>query len=419
MEFFEIFQYDWAIRALIASSLVGVMCGILGCFIVLRNMSLIGDALSHSILPGVVVGFMIAGHSILAFFTGSIIAGLITALLITLIQRKVKGKEDAAIGIVFTVMFALGVIGISWLGRKEGVHLDLKDFLFGNVLGVSNADLILTSIITGYIILCLIVFYRYFFATTFQQTIAQTLGISTSTMHYFLMLLLSFAVVASLQSVGVILVVAMLIIPASTAYLITSSLKKMLLWSSLIGLTSTIGGLSIAILLETTPGPAMTVTAGFIYLIFVLFSPKKGLLVKAIRDREKQRKYSMEDVLKQCFKAEKPVPKSFLEERTGLSSAKVAKSIKNLLAEDLLTLAGSDYKLTQLGSDKAEKLLRAHRLWETYMVKQKGNAPEHTHAQAEKIEHHLSDKLIEDVDSSVGSPTKDPHGSPIPPKRNK
>ena len=137
-----IFEYEWFIRALIASSMVGIMCGVLGCFIVLRNMSLIGDALAHAILPGIVVVFPIVGYSPLGFFTGAVIAGLLTAVAITWIQHNVKTKNDAAIGIVFTAMFSIGVIGISWISKNEGVHLDLKDFLFGNILGISNEDIL-------------------------------------------------------------------------------------------------------------------------------------------------------------------------------------------------------------------------------------------------------------------------------------
>ncbi|MDX1666989.1 MAG: metal ABC transporter permease, partial [Saprospiraceae bacterium] len=227
-ELIEVFQYEWAQRALLASAMVGVMCGVLGCFIVLRNMSLIGDALAHAILPGVVFAFMIVGYSALGFFVGSVIAGLIAAVGITWIQHNVRTKNDAAIGIVFTAMFSVGVMGISWISRNEGVHLDLKDFLFGNVLGVANQDLYLTALVTVYVLVSVVVFYRYLFISTFQPVVAQTMGISVKMIHYFLMLLLSFAVVASLQTVGVILVVAMLITPASTALLLASRLYKVI-----------------------------------------------------------------------------------------------------------------------------------------------------------------------------------------------
>jgi ABC-type Mn2+/Zn2+ transport system permease subunit len=263
----------------LASTMIGVMCGILGCFIVLRNMSLIGDALSHAILPGVVFAFIFFGYSVIGFFTGSVIAGLLSAVLITWIQQNVKTKNDAAIGIVFTAMFSIGVMGISWLSKKQGVHLDLKDFLFGNVLGVSDEDLWLTAGVTVYVVLSVIIFYRYLFITTFQPVIAQTMGISTKVVHYFLMLLLSFAVVASLQTVGVILVVAMLITPASTAILLSDRLQNVVIIAAILGLLSAVVGLIVAIAIETTPGPAMAVVSTIFYAMAVLFAPKKGILI--------------------------------------------------------------------------------------------------------------------------------------------
>jgi ABC-type Mn2+/Zn2+ transport system permease subunit/Mn-dependent DtxR family transcriptional regulator len=419
MEWFEVFQYDWAIRALIASSLVGVMCGILGCFIILRNMALIGDALSHAILPGVVVGFMIAGHSILAIFTGSVVAGLITAVLITLIQRNVKAKEDAAIGIVFTFMFALGVMGISFISRKEGVHIDMKDFLFGNVLGVANQDLLLTSLITLYIIACLVIFYRYFLITTFQSVIAETMGISSSTIHYFLMLLLSFAVVASLQSVGVILVVAMLIIPASCAYLLTDRLDRMLVISGFIGLVSTISGLLLAIKLETTPGPAMTIVATFFYFLSIFFAPKKGLVIKYLIRSKKQRKIWMEDVLKQMLKLSESENLSLqtLSDAGYIKSGKLNSVLRKLSRKDLVN-NGPTLTLSVEGEKYATRLVRAHRLWETYLVEKLGLTADQIHEQAEKYEHILTDEFLEKVDRRLGFPDIDPHGSPIPPGKN-
>ncbi|MEL6987658.1 MAG: metal ABC transporter permease, partial [Bacteroidota bacterium] len=302
MELFEILQNEWALRALIASCLVGVMCGVLGCFIVLRNMSLIGDALAHAILPGVVVAFVLIGQSTLGFFIGSVAAGLLTAVIITWIQHNVKTKNDAAIGIVFTAMFSIGVIGISNISRRPGVHLDLKDFLVGNVLGVSNEDIWLTAAITIYVLLSVIVFYRYLFITTFQPTIAETMGISVKMIHYFLMLLLSFAVVASLRTVGVILVVAMLITPASTALLLTDKLQRVIILSGIIGFFTAAFGLILAIIFETTPGPAMVLVATLFYFIAVIFAPQKGLLFKYFRKQKLQRKIFKEDILQASLK---------------------------------------------------------------------------------------------------------------------
>lgn len=415
----DFFQYPFAIRALLASSMVGVMCGILGAFIVLRNMALIGDALSHAILPGVVVGFLVAGYSILGFFTGSVIAGLLAAVIITWIQRNVSTQEDAAIGIVFTSMFALGVMGISWLTHQEGVHLDLKDFLFGNVLGISNDDLWLTFAVMMFTIVCVISFYRFLFITTFESVVARTLGFSVKTIHYFLMLLLSFAVVASLQSVGVILVVAMLITPASTAYLVTHRLSAMVWISAVVGLLSAVLGLLVAVLLQTTPGPAMTVMATLIYLIAVLFAPNKGLVSRGLIQRAKRAKILREDILKQAVRlAEKrELSMASLAARLDRSEWVIRRQMKRLINKGLMKSSSSGIGITDEGLETGYQLIRAHRLWETYLVEKVGLSEDQIHDDAENLEHLLNEEILEEVSSSLGNPRRDPHGSPIPTAR--
>lgn len=412
----EIFSEAYAIRALIASAMVGVTCGILGAFIVLRNMSLIGDALSHAILPGVVVGFVIAGYSVLGFFIGSVIAALAAAILITWIQRNVRTHIDASIGIVFTVMFALGVIGISNVTRKQGVHLDLKDFLFGNILGISDQDLWLTGIVLVFTVISVIAFYRFLFITTFDAVVAKTMGISVSTVHYFMMLLLSFAVVASLRTVGVILVVAMLITPASTAYLLTHKLKQMVVLSAVIGLMSTLVGLLVAIIFETTPGPAMTVVATAFYLLAVMFAPQKGLLVRFLKKRSNRLKILREDILKQALKlheANELSPEK-LADKLEIPQVKLRQQLPILRQKGWIKKDKNVLTLTEEGISRALELVRAHRLWETYLVNTFGLKEDQIHADAERYEHILTPELAEEMDKQLGYPENDPHGSPIP-----
>lgn len=416
-ELSDVFGYAYAQRALLASVLVGITCGLLGVFIVLRNMSLIGDALSHAILPGVVVGFLIAGHSIFAFFTGSVVAGLLAALSITWLQRNVKTKEDAAIGIVFSAMFALGIIGISAVTRQEGVHLDMKDFLFGNVLGIADQDIWLTGLIMAYTLLCILAFYRYFFVTTFQAVMATTTGINANLMHYFMMMLLSFAVVASLQSVGVILVVAMLIIPASTALLLSNRLPVVLALSALVGVLSASLGLIFAIIWETTPGPAMTLVATAFYLMAMLFSPKKGLLLLRIRKARRQRLQALEDVLKALVKLQEKGVKSLPETAAafGLSERQLRRKLLALQGRKWLEpLRQGEIQLSAAGLERAYQLIRAHRIWESYLVQEMGLGANQIHVQAEQFEHRLPEVFLQEVEERLGFPTTDPHGSPIP-----
>lgn len=417
-ELVEALQQEWAIRALIASSMVGIMCGALGCFIVLRNMALIGDALAHAILPGVVLAFVIVGYSTLGFFTGAVLAGLTTAIGITWIQQNVKTKNDAAIGIVFTAMFSIGVIGISYISHNEGVHLDLKDFLFGNTLGVYNEDLILTASICLYVLLSIWFFYRYLLVSTFQAVIAETMGISVTIVHYFLMLLLSFAVVASLQTVGVIQVVAMLITPASTALLLSNRMRTVIWIASFLGLISAVLGLLLAIVFSTTPGPVMAVTATFLYLLAVFFAPQKGLVFRFFQKRKLRRRIQLEDTMKQAHRLaqQKDLTLSTLSARLGFSKATLQNHLQTLKSRTLLSGNGEELALTEKGEEEASRLVRAHRLWETYLVKKMGLTEEQIHEDAEKYEHLLSDELLDEVDRTLGFPPLDPHGSPIPVK---
>ena len=373
-ELFEILSSEWAIRALIASSLVGLMCGILGTFIVLRNMSLIGDALSHAVLPGIFFAFLFFGYSTIGFFIGSTIAGLIAGISISWIQQNVETKNDAAIGIIFTAMFAIGIMGISWLNQSEGVHLDLKDFLFGNVLGISNEDIYLTIGVAVYTMISVVLFYRYLFITTFQPTIAETMGISARTIHYFLMLLLSFAIVASLRTVGVILVVAMLITPASTALLLSDRLKSVIAISGLTGVVSAVLGLVFSILLETTPGPAMTIVATAFYFLAVVFSPQKGLLFRHTQRRVEKKRIEREDILRQVIKnpLDAGMEISEISNRLHMKISHLRRVINTMTRSSLLSAINGKVILSKEGQEKAEQLVRAHRLWETYQVKQMG-----------------------------------------------
>lgn len=416
MEIWQILQEPWAVRALIASTMVGLTCGALGAFIVLRNMSMIGDALSHAILPGVVIAFVFFGYNTLGFFFGSVAAGLLSALIITWIQQNVKTKNDAAIGIVFTAMFSIGVIGISSISRT-GVHLDLKDFLFGNVLGVSNEDLVMTGVVMMMVILSIIIFYRYLFASTFQPTIASTMGIPVKLMHYYLMLLLSFSVVAAMQTVGVILVVAMLITPASTALLLTDRLPRVLVMASIIGFLCSITGLMISIIYEMPPGPAIAVTATAIYLLVALGSPKHGFIAKWIRSQKQHRKIILEDILKEVFKKSfaSPSDGNTIGEKLSIPAGRLKRMTKLLIRQKLIKpVNDGTLVLTETGRAQANSLIRAHRLWESYLVKEMGMDAAQIHPEAERYEHLLTSDQVDEVDKRLGYPALDPHGAPIP-----
>lgn len=415
-EILELLSTDLFQRALITSSMVGLMCGILGAFLVLRNMSLIGDALSHSVLPGIFFAFVIVqSYNSIAFFIGSSIAGLVAAISISWIQQNMTTKNDAAIGIVYTTLFSVGVIGISWLQHSEGVHIDLKDFLFGNILGISNEDIYLTFGVMLFTIISITLFYRHLFVSTFQETIAQTMGIPTKFLHYFLLLILSFVVVASLQAVGVILVVAMLVTPASTALLLSNKMKNVIIISALLGLLAAIIGLITSIVLDFPPGPAMAVVSALIYFLAVLFSPEHGIIFKFFRERNESNRIEKEDIIKYVFK-NKNTSIADVANYVGLSTSKVNSLISSLLSKGLIIKSASTLQLTESGDAQANELIRAHRLWETYQVEAMGMDASKIHPDAERMEHHLSKDMLDKISKDLGHPDVDPHGSPIPPR---
>ncbi|MCJ1978339.1 metal ABC transporter permease [Lactococcus paracarnosus] len=265
-------QYNFLQTALITSILVGVMSGIIGSFIILRGMSLMGDAISHAVLPGVAVAYMLG----LNLLFGASVFGILAAMLIGYVASHSKLKNDTAIGIVFSAFYALGFILISLAESASNLH----HILFGNVLAVSDADLITTTCVLIVVILFIVLFYKELLITSFDTTFAQTYGLKTQAIHYALMLMLTLVTVSSLQTVGIILVVAMLITPAATAFLWTDKLHVMLVYSGVFGAVAALVGLFISYTFNLASGPAIVLVAAILFGFSFLVSPKQGILFK-------------------------------------------------------------------------------------------------------------------------------------------
>lgn len=420
--FIEPLQYEFLQRAMIASVIVGITSGLVGTFIMLRKMAMIGDALSHAVLPGVIIGFMIAGKSPLVLFAGAVVSGIITAILIGFVNRNSKVKEDTAIGVIFTGAFALGILLVS---QMKNVHIDLSSYLFGDILGVSSADLILSAVIGGIIILGILLFYKQLLVSSFDPTMAAVMGISTGLIHYFLMGLLSMTIVASLQSVGVILVVAMLITPAATAYLLTDRLHKMLFLSAGIGVFTALTGLIGSYHLNFASGASMVVFATLIFLTALFFSPSQGIVIKYIKRKRTTAENMQQDILKLIYKNsfddktnEKPGAYNInsLAEQTGVETGFIKKRLKVLHKKNLITYNGDSVMLTPEGEKAAGRVLRSHRLWEAYLTGKDVLGKNYIHSDAEEAEHLLTDEILDEIEEALGHPEFDPHGSPIPKK---
>jgi manganese transport system permease protein len=274
----DIMNYQFLQKALITSIAVGIICGIIGSFIILRGMALMGDAISHAVLPGVAISYMLG----INYFYGAVAFGILTAIGIGVVSQNSRIKSDSSIGIVFTAFFSLGIILIA----NAQTATDLTQILFGNVLSIRNSDMIMTLITSGIIIFAVTAFYKELLISTFDETMAAAYGLPTKLIHYGIMMLLTLATVASLQTVGVVLVVAMLITPAATAYLLTNRFWVMLLFSSFFGALSSVIGLYISFKHNLSSGAVIVLTATALFILVFIFSPKQGVLWRSLRSRK-------------------------------------------------------------------------------------------------------------------------------------
>lgn len=263
-------EYDFMVKAVIVSSLVGIVCALLSCFLVLRRWSLMGDAVSHSVLPGVVLAY-VAG---LPFTIGAFVFGLGGAISIGYIKERVRLKDDAVIGIVYTTLMALGLVLVS----KIPSNIDLMHILFGYVLGISDSDALQVgaiAIVTGFV---LVLLRKNLLLYIFDPSHAQSIHLNVRFYHYLLLALLALTVVASVQTVGIILVIAMLITPGAIAHLLTDQFDRMLLISVVTSVVSCIVGAYASYYFDVSTGGAMVLTLGLLFIITFLFAPKYGVL---------------------------------------------------------------------------------------------------------------------------------------------
>lgn len=263
--------YDFMVRAILAAVMVGVVSAVLGTYIVLRGMAFFGDAVAHTILPGVVLAFLLG----FPLAVGALITGVLTAIGIGALTSRGVLKEDTAIGVVFAGLFALGVAMLSATGNYT---VDLAHFLFGNLLSVSNADLWVTVVLGAIVLIVIFLFYKEFLVMTFDPVLAVTLRLPTTFLRYLLLVLIAVTIVISLQVVGIALMLAMLVTPAATASLLTRRLPAMMAVAGAIGAGSGVVGLYASYYLNTAPGPTVVLVASLFFVIVFLLSPSKGAI---------------------------------------------------------------------------------------------------------------------------------------------
>ena len=415
-------------------------CALLGTFLVLRRMSMMGDAISHAVLPGLAVAFLLTGsRDSVVMLIGAGVVGLLTALLTQWVHSAGRVEQGAAMGVVFTILFAGGLILI----RQAADHVDLDPdcVLYGAIELVAldtvplfGLDVPRALLTTGGVflldLLCVLLLYKELKLAAFDPALATTLGFNANLLHYLLMTLVALTTVVAFESVGSILVVAMLIVTPAAAHLLTDRLGRMLVLSLILAAASaglghlaalTAPGLFGFTGLSTSTAGMMGVVAGVLFAVAMLFSPRHGLVSKLLHRVGLAVRIVREDVLGLLYRLDELGPAAALPRNAaglgrgiGVGPLLTGLALRSLRRRGEVEPAAGMYRLTPAGRTAAQGLVRTHRLWETYLGQFLGLPPDHLHETAERLEHVTGAALQTELAESLGYPAEDPQGKRIP-----
>lgn len=423
----------------LAGSLCAMSCALVGNFLVLRRLSLIGDAISHAVLPGIAAAFLWTGsRSAWSAIAGAAIVGILTVWLTELIRRYGRVEESAAIGVVFTALFALGLMMIA---RTDHVDLDPSCVLYGNLETIvfDNVatpvgevprvvlELALIFLLNSTLILFL---YKEWSLSTFDAGLAAAQGISPAFFHYLLAAMVAVTCIVAFRAVGNILVIAMLIVPSSIAYLCCSRLSRMILFSLFAAIAVAVLGHIAAITLPRPLGfksansaAMMALVSGILLIVAIFFSGKGGLIVRWLARQRLARRILSEDILALLYRqTENPSnsPRGLtqfeLTKRLKSTAPKVSSAIRDMANRGYIASHDGTCLLTDEGQRCAQNLIRSHRQWEQYLSLEAGVSDPRLHAQAESFEHYTDSKMRDELDRVIGAAPTDPHGKHIPPE---
>jgi manganese/zinc/iron transport system permease protein len=444
----------------LSAALAGLACAIPGNYLLLRRQSMMGDALSHTSLLGIVLAFLgsgwvfsqagaqqsedhIAAEAHWMMFAGAIIIGILAAVLAEAIHKLGRVESTAALGVVFTTMFATGLLLMRLVDKA---HVDVDCVLYGSIL-----DMVLNKVALGQWeipravllnggmaalnLLLVIVFYKELQISTFDAELATALGIRSSLINYALMAVTSATIVAVFESVGSIIVIAMLIVPAATAFLLTTRLEWMIPLSLMLAVLSAAVGHALAIMLPPVIFPRlgfetvrdasttgmMAATAGGFFFLALIFAPGQGIAIRFLRRTALSLRVAADDLLGLLYRmeelrleAETPRAPAMLSQQLGYGKLMTRLALWWLIHQKKLSHVEREFHLTEQGKKQAQGLVRAHRLWESYMAQHFNLSDQRLHQSAHRIEHFLDPSLRQDLAAELRSPNEDPHGRAIP-----
>jgi manganese/zinc/iron transport system permease protein len=413
--------YSLLIYILLGLGLVGAMSGAVGTFAFLKKKTLVGDAVSHSILPGLVIGYMLIGTKdpFVLILSGTIF-GLIAIRSIDLLQRKSKLSIDSSIAIVTTVYFALGSVLLSVVAKSpDGSQAGLKDFLFGKAATLTENDILAFGLVFVLVILTVIILFKPLQSIAFSADFAGGQGWKVKRYDFILAVLTSIVITTGLQAVGVVLMSALLIGPGAIARYWTNGLKSMLWMSVGVGAISGIAGGLLSLSKENMPtGPWVIIVLFTATILTLLFAPKKGWFAIQSRNRQNKKQMAEENLLKTIEqlreKGKRRITLQSILDQRRLETSVFDKAFTTLSRKGLIDFKNQEITLTEAGIVEAQRVVRLHRLWEMYLTARLNFKNDHIHGTAETIEHLITEDLEKVLIEELNFPSKDPHQKPIP-----
>jgi manganese/zinc/iron transport system permease protein len=415
-------------RIILVGALTNVACALIGCYLILRRMSLMGDAIAHAVLPGLVLAFVFSGSmNIVPLFIGAAAIGLLTTFLTQTLHQYGRVPTDASMGVVFTSFFALGVVLLK--RYVTGIHFDvscvwegllskaaLDTFYFAGWSLPEQLKTILPVVIFNAAVI--LVFWKELKVSSFDPELSTSMGFPATFMHYLVMAVVAVTTVASFEAVGSILVVAMLIVPPATAQLLSDRLGRMVMLACLFAVLSAVFGYWLAVRLNVEPAGSMAVVAGIMYGLAMLFAPQYGIISALVRNLQTTLRVLREDLLLMLYRVEEVDPSKRLRPAEAVAAIGGGMLPRWALAmlrhRGRVEIRDGQIYMTDDGRWRAARLVRGHRLWESYLVKHLGLPLDHVHAAADRVEHYIQQPLREDLQQAVDDAAHDPHGREIP-----
>ncbi|MGL1888071.1 MAG: metal ABC transporter permease [Reichenbachiella sp.] len=406
------------------SVLLAISSALVGCFTFLKKKALVGDAVAHAVLPGVCLAFILTGtKNPIYLVIGAFITGWLSLIIIDFISNQSKIKEDTAIGLVLSVSFGIGILLLTMIQHSgNAAQTGLDSFLFGKAAALVGDDLIIFSTISFVLLFGVLLFYKELALISFDVNFAKSIGFPVKRLELVLTTLTVLAVVTGIQAVGVVLMAAMLITPAAAARFWTDKLSIMLVLAAVFGAISGISGAFISYTAPSMPtGPWIVMVISIIALLSFFIAPGKGILSRTVRQNRIKKRILVENILKlfyqlaesdHDFKTSKTIHD--LQSKRPIRTGALKKGLMLLSRQGFLSAHNDSWKLTTEGKNKGRRIVKLHRLWEVYLTKYLGIAPDHVHEDADNIEHILTPELESRLEALLDYPISDPHSSTIP-----